>query len=81
MARMFAAWSWCAAQPAAYALRCCSTDTGPQREHHSGDDGRHLQLAADHGEVAVQAVLELGPGGRLIGQTARAGSLVPAAGR
>jgi hypothetical protein len=67
---MFAAWSRCAAassQPPTPA-RCCSTDTGPQRDHHSGDDGRHLQRAADHGDVAVQAVLELGPGGRLIGQ-------------
>src|SRR5215217_4514634 len=70
MAHLFAARSRCAtpsSQPPTPA-RCRSTDTGPQREHHSGDDGRHLQAAADRGEVAVQAVLELGPGGHLIGQ-------------
>jgi putative transposase len=46
-------------QPAAYARKVLLNRHGPQREHHSGDDGRHLQRAADHGEVAVQAVLEL----------------------
>jgi hypothetical protein len=46
-------------QPAAYARKVLLNRHGPQREHHSGDDGRHLQRTADHGEVAVQAALEL----------------------
>jgi hypothetical protein len=42
--------------------------TGPHREDHGGNDVATSQRAADHGELAVQAVLELGPGGRVIVQ-------------